>query len=145
MYPLKTIEVILYFIENLHLYNVSIHRIFYQNWFLNKYARMKKAKITESQSPGVMESRSHRVSSWDIEELTFLKKWWNGLIYPQLTTTFQCFHSWLHTWPFHLFLYSPALLFIPFLFWSFLNQFSPQSKRTKQVQKIRKYSTNFLV
>ena len=57
-------EVILYFIKKLHVYNVSIHRNFDQNWFMNEYARRKKAKIPESQSPGVFQ--------FDIEELTFL-------------------------------------------------------------------------
>ena len=42
-----TFEVILYFMKNLRLYNVSIHRIFYQNRFINEYARKKKAKIPE--------------------------------------------------------------------------------------------------
>jgi hypothetical protein len=53
-----TFEVILYFITNLCLHNVSIHRNFDQNWFINEYARKKKAKISESRSPRVTESRS---------------------------------------------------------------------------------------
>ena len=56
-----TVEVKLYFIKNLHLDNVSIHRDFYQNQFLNEYARKKKAKISESRSPGITESRSFLV------------------------------------------------------------------------------------
>ena len=39
--------------KNLRFYNVSIHRNFYQNQFINECARKKKAKITESRSPGV--------------------------------------------------------------------------------------------
>ena len=34
--------------KNLRLYNVSIHRKFYQNRFINECAGKKKAKITES-------------------------------------------------------------------------------------------------
>ena len=41
--------------KNLRLHNVSIHRNFYQNRFINKYAKKKKAKILESQSHGVPE------------------------------------------------------------------------------------------
>ena len=33
--------------KNLRLHNVSIHRNFYQNRFINEYARKKKAKISE--------------------------------------------------------------------------------------------------
>ena len=36
--------------KKLWLHNVSIHIDFYQNRFINEYARKKKAKITESQS-----------------------------------------------------------------------------------------------
>ena len=39
-----TFEVLLYFIHNLRLHNVSIHRNVYQNWFINEYARKKKEK-----------------------------------------------------------------------------------------------------
>ena len=56
-----TFEVIIYFMKNLRLYNVSIHRNFYQNRFINEYARKKKAKISESWSFGVTESRSFLV------------------------------------------------------------------------------------
>ena len=40
------------FLDDLYLciYNVSIHRNFYQNWFINEYAIKKKAKISESQN-----------------------------------------------------------------------------------------------
>ena len=64
MWPWITFGVILYFIQNLRIFNVSIHRIFYQNHFINECARKKKAK-----------SRNHSVTDvlWDIEELTFLK------------------------------------------------------------------------
>ena len=50
-----TSEVILYFIKKMRLHKVSIHINFYQNQFINKYARKKKGKILESQSPGVTE------------------------------------------------------------------------------------------
>jgi hypothetical protein len=40
MWSLMTSEVILYFLKNLHLHNVSI-----QNQFINKYAREKKALV----------------------------------------------------------------------------------------------------
>ena len=56
-----TFEVILYFMKNLYLYNISIHGNLYQNLFINEYARKKKAKISESRSPGVPESRSFLV------------------------------------------------------------------------------------
>ena len=56
-----TFEVIIYFIKNLRLHNVSIHRNFYQNWFINEYDIKKKAKISESRSLGVTELRSHGV------------------------------------------------------------------------------------
>ena len=46
-------EVILEFMKNVHLHNVSIHRKFYQNRFINKCVRKKKAKILQSRSPGV--------------------------------------------------------------------------------------------
>ena len=36
--------------KNLRLHNVSIHRNFYQNRFINECARKKKAKIPESRS-----------------------------------------------------------------------------------------------
>ena len=36
--------------KNLRRHNVSIHRNFYQNRFLNEFARKKKGKILESQS-----------------------------------------------------------------------------------------------
>ena len=36
--------------KNLRLHNVSIHRNFYQNKFINEYARKKKAKFSESRS-----------------------------------------------------------------------------------------------
>ena len=74
-----TSEVILYFVKNLHLhnvsihrnfnqnrfinfaiYNVSIHRNFNQNRFINKCAREKKGKISESQSHGVFFVRYRR-------------------------------------------------------------------------------------
>ena len=48
--PSMTFEVILYFMKDLCLYNVSIHINFYQNQSINKYARKKKAKISESRS-----------------------------------------------------------------------------------------------
>ena len=41
----RTSDVILYFMENLRLHNVSIHRNFYQNLFIKEYARKKKVKI----------------------------------------------------------------------------------------------------
>ena len=41
--------------KNLFLLNVSIHRNFYQNQLINKYARKKKPKISESRSPGFLE------------------------------------------------------------------------------------------
>ena len=51
--PFVTFEVILNFIKNLHLHNVSIHTNFYQNRFINEYDRKKKAKIWESRNHGV--------------------------------------------------------------------------------------------
>ena len=48
-------EVILYLMTNLRLHYVKIHRNFYQDWFINEYARKKKAKISEFQSHGVAE------------------------------------------------------------------------------------------
>ena len=54
------------FIENFHLHNVSIHRKFYQNRFINECVRKKQAKIPESRSPGIFE--------WDINEVSFLIK-----------------------------------------------------------------------
>ena len=76
MWSKRTFEVILYFMKYLHLYNVSIHRKFYQNRFINKCARNDLAQILESRSP--------RVTMWDVEELMFLKmqrlqKWNNAL------------------------------------------------------------------
>ena len=62
MLSLMTSEVILYFIKKMRLHNVSFHINFYQNWFINKYASRKKAKISESRS-----------FQWDIEKLMFLK------------------------------------------------------------------------
>ena len=46
-----TFEVILDFLNSLRLHNVSIHRDFEQNQFINECARKKKAKIPESRSP----------------------------------------------------------------------------------------------
>ena len=51
------IDRIMTFLQN----NVSIHRNFYQNRFINEYGRKKKAKISESQSPKVPDSQSHGV------------------------------------------------------------------------------------
>ena len=49
-----TIEVMIYLMNNLRLYNVSILRFFfYQNQFINEYASKKRAKISESRSPKV--------------------------------------------------------------------------------------------
>ena len=48
--------------KNLRLHKVSIHRIFYQYRLINEYAREKKAKISESQSPRVPESQSHGIT-----------------------------------------------------------------------------------
>ena len=45
----------------MRLHNVSIHRNFYQNQFINEYTKKIKAKISESRSHGVPESRSFRV------------------------------------------------------------------------------------
>ena len=50
-----TFEAILNSIKHVYLFNVSIHRSSYQNRFINEYARKKKAKISEFQSPGVTE------------------------------------------------------------------------------------------
>ena len=44
--PYMTFEVILHFIQNLSLHDVSIHRNFDQNRFINKCARKKKAQIS---------------------------------------------------------------------------------------------------
>ena len=55
------------FNAKLRLHNFSTYRNFYQNQFVNEYARKKKAKISES--------RNHGVIYWDIGELTFLKMW----------------------------------------------------------------------
>ena len=45
-----TFEVILDFMKNLRLHNVSIHRNFEQNWFINECDTKKKLK---SRNPGV--------------------------------------------------------------------------------------------
>ena len=45
-----TFKVIIYFMKNLRLHNVSIHNFFYQNRLINEYVRKKKAKISESRS-----------------------------------------------------------------------------------------------
>ena len=50
-----TFDVILYFMKNLHLHNVSIQGNFYQNQFINEYARKKKAKISWSRGNGITE------------------------------------------------------------------------------------------
>ena len=63
MLPLLTLEVILYKMKNLRLYNVSIPINFYQNRLINECARNNLAKITESQKPVVF---------FYVEELTFL-------------------------------------------------------------------------
>ena len=68
LWPSMTFEVILYFMKILRLHNVSIHRNFYQNRFINKYARKKKAKISESRSHG---ARNHGVP----ESRSFLVKY----------------------------------------------------------------------
>ena len=44
-----TVEVILNKMKYLSIHNVRFHRIFYHNRFINKYARKKKDKISESQ------------------------------------------------------------------------------------------------
>ena len=44
------------FFLNLPLINYSMFRNFHQNWFINKFAKMKKAEILESQN-----SESRRV------------------------------------------------------------------------------------
>ena len=46
--------------QNLRLHNVSILRNFNKNRFIDKYARKKKAKISESQSHGVFLVRYRR-------------------------------------------------------------------------------------
>ena len=48
------------FMINMPLLNFSIHRKFYQNRFLNKYARKKKAKIPWFQSLRVFFVRCRR-------------------------------------------------------------------------------------
>ena len=58
-------EVQLYFMKTLRLHNVIIHINFYQNRFINEYARKKKLKswsqgVTESRSPGVFLVRYRR-------------------------------------------------------------------------------------
>ena len=45
MWPSITSEGLLHLMKILHLYNVSVHRNFYQNQFINEYARKKMAKI----------------------------------------------------------------------------------------------------
>ena len=47
--------------KNLPLHNVSNHRNFYQNQFINEYAKKKKAKISESQSFLVRYRRTYLV------------------------------------------------------------------------------------
>ena len=54
-----TFEVILHFMKNMFVVNVSIHRNFYQNWFINECARRKKAKILESLSFSVRYRRTY--------------------------------------------------------------------------------------
>ena len=53
-----TFEVILDFMKKLCLHNVSSHRNFEQNRFVNECARKKKVK---SRNHGMTESRNHRV------------------------------------------------------------------------------------
>ena len=43
-----TFEVILHFKKNMRHLNVSIHRNYYQNQFINECARKEKDKISES-------------------------------------------------------------------------------------------------
>ena len=43
-----TFEVIVYEIQNLHLYIVSFHLNFHQNRFINECARKEKAKIPKN-------------------------------------------------------------------------------------------------
>ena len=50
-----------FLMKNVCFYNVRIYRKFYQNLFINKYARKKKAKISKSRSPRVSESQSNGV------------------------------------------------------------------------------------
>ena len=57
-----TFKVIHDVIKKLRLYNVSIHRNFKQNWFINECARKKTVKIPESRSHGVLESRRFLVT-----------------------------------------------------------------------------------
>ena len=40
-----TFEVIFQLMEYLRLHNVSLHRSFYQNWFINECDRKNQAKI----------------------------------------------------------------------------------------------------
>ena len=63
MWPWMTFEVILHFMTNLHLLNVIFHR------------NVLERKKLKSLSPGVPESRRDGIFKWDIEELTFLRKY----------------------------------------------------------------------
>ena len=66
MWPLMTPDVILHIIQNMHLYNVSVHINFIKiGWWMNVLER-KKLKYW---NPGVLKSKNFL---WDIEELTFL-------------------------------------------------------------------------
>ena len=43
------------FYKKMYLYYVSIHRTFYQNWFINECARKKNTKIPQSRNHGMTE------------------------------------------------------------------------------------------
>ena len=60
-------------------YDVSIYRNFYQKWFINEYARKKKAKISGSQSSGVTEFFLVRYITTYVLKITDLKK--NNLLF----------------------------------------------------------------
>ena len=65
-----TLEVVHHFIKKkLLLHNVSIHRKFYENQFINEYARKLISRSLHLQSQGITVS----VFLLDVEEKTFLR------------------------------------------------------------------------
>ena len=53
------------------LLNDGIHVNFYQNWFINEYARVKKLKFQNTFSPGVFFVRNKR--TYFLNNLEYIK------------------------------------------------------------------------
>ena len=67
---------LLYFMKKFRLHNVSIHRNYYQNRFINKYTRKKKAKISDFQSFTVRYRRNYVLKNREKEKRTIGGKLW---------------------------------------------------------------------